>query len=104
MKASDYFRKEDKLNCCQAVLRYFNAPVELIANHKDFGGGRAPEGLCGALHAAKTLLKNDQKFAALCEEFAKESNGTLTCHDIKTKEKISCTRCVDLAGELLEKN
>ncbi len=103
MKASDFFHKEDNLNCAQAVLRYFGADEKLIAEYKAFGGGRAPEGICGALYAAKTLLNDDRKFAALCEKFSKESNGVLSCKDIKAKEKISCPRCVDLAGELLEK-
>lgn len=52
-QASDFFHAEDNLNCAQSVLKYFDAPAAQIAEFKAFGGGRAPEGLCGALYAAK---------------------------------------------------
>lgn len=38
--ASDFFRTEEKLNCAQAVLRYFDFPPEKIAEFREFGGGR----------------------------------------------------------------
>jgi hypothetical protein len=45
-----------RLNCAQAVLHAWrevsgDTSIALV-DLKPFGGGRAPEGLCGALHAA----------------------------------------------------
>ena len=46
----------ERLNCAQAVLhawREVSGDTSIaLADLKPFGGGRAPDGLCGALHAA----------------------------------------------------
>ena len=61
-RASDFFRTEEKLNCAQAVLRYFEFPPEKIEALRAAGGGRAPGGLCGALgnnYLIKALEKGE---------------------------------------------
>ena len=64
-KASDYFHKEDSYNCAQAVLKYFQKEYtvsqEIIDSYSAYGGGRAEDGLCGALYAAKFLLDDPRK-------------------------------------------
>ncbi len=103
MKASDYFHNEENYNCAQAVLVQNGAPAETVAQFKASGGGRAPGGICGALHAARFLLNDEAKFRQLCEEFAAKSGGALSCRELKSEAKLPCPVCVDLAAELLEK-
>lgn len=47
-------------NCCQAILRafqpHFHIDEERIAIARQLGSGRAPNGCCGALHAAYDLI------------------------------------------------
>jgi hypothetical protein len=55
--ALSVFRQPPKrLNCAQSVLdawREVTGESSIpLADLKPFGGGRAPDGLCGALHAA----------------------------------------------------
>lgn len=101
--ASDFFRTEEKLNCAQAVLRYFDCPPEKIAEFREFGDGRAPGGLCGALYAAKIVLNDEEKFAELCREFGEKTQGALTCREIKGGSGFPCEACVNLAASLAEK-
>lgn len=101
-RASDFFRTEEKLNCAQAVLRYFEFPPEKIAEFREFGGGRAPGGLCGALYAAKIVLNDEEKFAELCREFGEKTQGALTCREIKGGSGFPCEACVNLAASLAE--
>ena len=46
----------ERLNCAQSVLHAWREVSDdtgiALADLKPFGGGRAPDGLCGALHAA----------------------------------------------------
>lgn len=74
-RASDFFRTEEKLNCAQAVLRYFEFPPEKIEALRAAGGGLAPGGLCGALHAARVVLNDEEKFAELCRKFGEKTQG-----------------------------
>lgn len=106
-KASDFFRKEDKLNCAQAVLKYYethkSVTPDVIADFKSYGGGRAPEGLCGALYAAKHVFGDEDK-TCKAEEVFIEAAGSVNCREIRKANKLSCTACVDLAGECLKKH
>ena len=101
-RASDFFRTEEKLNCAQAVLRYFDCPPEKIAEFREFGGGLAPGGLCGALHAARVVLNDEEKFAELCRKFGEKTQGALTCREIKGGSGLPCPACVNLAASLAE--
>ena len=100
--ASDFFRTEEKLNCAQAVLRYFDFPPEKIEELREFGGGRAPGGLCGALHAARVVLNDEEKFSELCRKFGEKTRGALTCREIKGGSGFPCPACVNLAAALAE--
>ena len=103
-KASDYFHKEDAYNCAQAVLKYFQPgyPVsqEMIDSYSAYGGGRAEDGLCGALYAAKTLLNDPKKTELLKKEFLKKS-GSVKCREIMKHKKLPCADCVDLAAQIV---
>ncbi len=101
-QASDYFHGEENYNCAQAVLACAGASPELIEANKVNGGGRAPEGLCGALHAVRLLLNDEQKFRELCEEFARKTNGALTCRQLKGEARLPCPACLNLSYFLFE--
>ena len=51
--------RTEGLNCAQSILRAFqeecDIPEETVREARRFGGGRALEGRCGALHAACEL-------------------------------------------------
>lgn len=87
-----------KHNCAQAVMEGCGGTPEQVAAMADCGGGRAPGGLCGALHAALTLRPDDAE--AIKAAFAREV-GALTCRDIKTKVGTPCPLCVECAAKLV---
>lgn len=67
---------------------------------RGFSGGRAPEGTCGALYAAKLLApEHADEVVAFFKNGAK--NCTL-CKEIRPSAVIPCNRCVELAGEALD--
>ena len=104
-KASDFFHKEENFNCAQAVLKYAESHEvvneELIAEFRNFGGGKAPEGLCGALYAAQHIFNDNKKTGQTKVKFVNEA-GSVTCREIRKGKKLSCTGCVDLAGRCLK--
>ncbi len=92
----------ERLNCAQSVLhawREVSGKASLaVADLKPFGGGRAPEGLCGALHAA-CLIAPDRA-DALKTAFAARV-GSLYCRELRRAGKNPCDVCVAHAADLL---
>jgi hypothetical protein len=92
------------LNCAQAILRGFQQEFGIsnqeIDDYRAFGGGRAPEGVCGALFAANRLLRQIGK-ESVVEEFSKNAGGLL-CADIRDKH-FTCAEYVRMADELVQK-
>lgn len=106
IKSENFFHaKPENLNCAQSVLKSFqkefNIQDEVIEEFRAFGGGRAPEGTCGALFAADFLIKKLGK-DSIKSEFI-DQVGSYACLDIKRKNKVPCLDCVRIADELLEK-
>lgn len=100
-KAFELFTAVPKMhNCAQAVADGLGRS-DLMAELAACGGGRAPEGLCGALHSALLLVKQE-KHDAVKGEFQSVA-GALTCREIKSRTKFSCAECVRTAAELAEK-
>jgi hypothetical protein len=106
-KAKGLFHGEDKLNCAQAVLKVFQPCTDVtdedIASYANAGGGKAPEGVCGALYAAQVLLDDNQLTTQLRRQFD-ESAGASTCKPIRKKKMMSCKDCVAFAAEFVEKH
>ncbi|MFA6102585.1 MAG: C-GCAxxG-C-C family (seleno)protein [Victivallaceae bacterium] len=102
-KASEKFHGVEKYNCAQAVLKFFedHAAVspEKIEEFKLFGGGRAPDGVCGAIYAAEHILNDRTLIDELKETFKREA-GSHCCREIKAAGRLSCAGCVDLAADL----
>ena len=96
-----------KHNCAQAVIAgfkdKFSLKDELVANFAGYGGGKAPEGFCGALYAVRHILKD--KSAAVIEECSKafvKAAGSNKCREIRSMKKLSCLGCVEKAAEVLD--
>ena len=94
-----FSRTPRTVNCAQAVASGCGKP-ELAAELSSCGGGRAPEGRCGALHAA-LLLVPQMRRSALREAFV-AALGSEFCRELKTVHHVPCERCVELAARLAE--
>ncbi|MDY3914170.1 MAG: C-GCAxxG-C-C family (seleno)protein [Phocaeicola sp.] len=110
-RATDYFHNEENhWNCAQAVEKQFQAHTgltdeEIESQFRCKGGGRAEEGVCGALYAAQCILrenKGEEQTALLTENFSQCLGGT-TCQALKGELSIPCISSVDTAATLLEK-
>ena len=74
--------------------------VKAAEMFRAFGGGKAPDGLWGALYAAK---RRQPDHAESIEEFFKRGAQNCTkCQEIRPNKVIPCNRCVELAGEALD--
>jgi hypothetical protein len=98
------FRKDpERLNCAQSVLyawREVSGDRSLaLADLKPFGGGRAPDGICGALHTACVIAP--ERADALKQRFAARL-GSLYCKELRAAKAHPCETCVVQAAELLQ--
>lgn len=84
-------------SCAQTIYAAFSdAPnADGMSAMKAASAGRAPDGLCGALYAAK-LIKPDS--AAEIEQKFKASTGATKCAELKTVYKTPCSECVRAAA------
>ena len=103
IKSDIYFlRPPEKLNCAQSILKsfqeIFDISEEEIASFNAFGGGDAEGGICGALFAAKHLLKEHKEEL---ENKFKAELGNITCKELKANKK-NCFVCVACADRLAE--
>jgi hypothetical protein len=73
---------------------------EQIAEAKKNGGGRAENGICGALHSAAQLAANDEVRQSLHERFIAHA-GSDKCREIRGEGNLSCSGCVELAAKTL---
>lgn len=94
----------ERLNCAQAILHGYQTVTGdrgmTLADFAASGGGRAPDGTCGALHAACVLAP--QAAAAIQQEFA-DHLGATRCRELKTEGRSPCQECVGFAAELLHR-
>jgi hypothetical protein len=92
-----------RLNCAQSVLHAFQEVTGKtnlsLADLKPFGGGRAPDGLCGALHAACAIVPD--KAEELKSQFAARL-GSLYCRELRAARQHPCEVCVSHAADLIE--
>lgn len=102
--ASDHY-KARRGNCAQSVALAWTDKKEPESQHAErcftvHGGGRAPEGLCGALHAARELASEHKEL--LTNRFKERTDGHTTCRDIRRNRAMPCADCVALAAGLLD--
>jgi len=93
-------------NCAQSVVYAWNLKNPDSQHREEHfagcGGGRAPRGLCGAVHASCELAGASAE--PIQESFAERTGGGLTCREIRMSRKLSCSECIGVAAELLEKH
>ena len=105
IKSEEHFHKTPhNFNCAQAVLKgfqhHFQIEDEEIETFRAHGGGRAAEGLCGALHAANHLMKK-LGHEPLNQHFIEKAIHE-KCKDIKLNKTCTCEECVKIADELVQ--
>lgn len=94
------------MNCAQAIVGVYKEKYQLDSNivdqFKQYGGGQAPEGLCGAYYAARCIVEKDPNKVKELERFFIEQAGSLQCKEIKKAKKLSCVGCVEKSAEYLK--
>ena len=85
-------------NCAQAVAAGCDRE-DLVESLKANGGGRTPEGRCGALHVAM-LLSPKETHDALKEAF-RNKVGSEFCKEIRSAGKTPCAKCVEIGAHLI---
>ena len=99
-RAVEIFNQVPKThNCAQAVAAGCGWET-LVAELATCGRGNAPQGRCGALHAAMCMLPPEDQ-----EEVRRrfvESAGAEQCQEIRNLRRFTCADCVRRAAELVE--
>ena len=93
-----YLQTPKQYNCAQAVTKAFGRD-DLVETLKSCGGGKAPNGMCGALYAATLLLPENER-ETITQQFQAKV-GHILCKPIRQENKTKCTDCVRIAAELL---
>jgi len=97
----------NKLNCGQTIICAFKDKFllsdEMIHRFEGYGGGKAPEGHCGAFYAAKVILEDryPEKLKDCEKLFVTHANST-KCKEIRSFRKLTCLGCVEKVAESLE--
>lgn len=99
-KALSTFREPPYMyNCAQTLCAAFERD-DLLEPMKTCGGGRAPEGMCGALYGAIQVAP--ERAEAIKAAFVAE-NGAWKCSDLKGgTPRVACQQCVAVAARLVE--
>ena len=97
-----------KLNCAQTIANAFKDKFglseDIIEQLGASGSGRAPDGQCGSLYAAKVLLeKTYPERIKDCEDALLSSAGSTKCREIRASRKLSCVGCVEKVAACIEK-
>jgi len=97
-----------RMNCAQSVASAFKEKFKLtdefVNSFMAYGGGRAPEGVCGAYYAAMSILnKVDKEKANELKDYFREHAGAFECSNIKSIRRLSCVGCVEKCSGFLEK-
>ncbi len=109
-KAKAYFLGKDgsiRLNCAQSIISAFKDKFSLsedvVKLFADYGGGRAPEGVCGAFYAAKYLFQDiSLEKVKICQNALLSKAGSLKCKEIRSLGRLTCLGCVGEIGKCLE--
>ncbi len=100
-KAAVSYHGSRQYNCAQAIHKAFDSSQEQVEEARGHGGGRAEEGLCGALHAGLSILHDKEDRERLHAHFLSYAKS-LKCREIKKAKTLSCSDCVKVTAEFLE--
>ncbi len=107
-KAEEFFHnKENKWNCCQAILKHFQKEAglsdeEIEKMYRPCGGGKAEGGLCGALYAGE-ILTRQYGMPSIKNSFRSVAGG-ITCKELKGELKFPCVESIRLVEKLMTEN
>lgn len=97
-----------KMNCAEATFDVLKEKFNLddsIDIFKNCGGGRAPNGLCGAVYAGKRALeKIEKEKIEEFEKYLKETAGSLNCKEIRALKKLNCLECIEKTINYIDKH
>lgn len=97
-----YHHPDYGYNCAQAIAHCWTGDPDLVGIMKQCGSGRACEGHCGAIHAARIVASAlNMNVPKLEEEFTQQA-GSLKCMEIRRIRKLTCRQCVEMAHNILE--
>ena len=102
IKALELFTASPRMHNCAQATACGLGHDELYAPLANCGGGRAPEGRCGALHAAM-LVAGEARAEEIRRRFAAEL-GSEKCAELKRVHQVPCAKCVETAVRLADKN
>ena len=108
-KAKKHYLGKDghqKFNCAQSIVAAFKEHLsldsKLIDEYSKYGGGNAPNNLCGAYFAALKLVEKHSPDKVLdFESHFYTLAGSLKCNEIRKLKKLSCLGCIEKAAEYL---
>ncbi len=97
-----------RLNCAQAIAEAFREEYGFITEKtvkafKKMGHGKAPNGECGMLYAAKYIFENNdqpEKAKAFEKHFI-EFAGTAKCEELIKKKIPFCAYCISKTAEFI---
>ena len=96
-----------RLNCAQAVAHAWQIKSgrdgHWVGELAGCGGGGAPGGICGALHAAHLAIGKETLQEKATREFAALA-GSVQCREIRRLGVATCAECVEQAAAWLEQN
>jgi len=100
-----------RLNCAQAVAEAFRQEYDFLNEDtvkafKKMGHGKAPDGECGMLYAAKYIFKKNGRIDK-AKEFEKhflEFAGTTKCKELIKKKIPFCADCINQTAEFIDNN
>jgi len=100
--ALEHFRGARRYNCAQAVLKAY-APLAgledaCLERFSHFGSGKAPDGECGALFAAKSIFQDSAVKQEIENDFIRAA-GNKKCRDIRKAKTYTCGQCVQAAAD-----
>ena len=86
-------------NCAQKVAFAHGATQPEIEGLSKMGGGRAPDGLCGALYSALQFSREDARQGV--QDAFQDKLGAIHCRELKAKG-VPCSQCIATAIDILE--
>ncbi len=104
-EAVKFYKGLEQYNCAQAVLKSFEEHHEVtqrsIRKYSSYGSGEARGGVCGALFAARSLIKNRKHKKEFTRRFQEEV-GTILCAEIMQFGYLSCAGCIYIAHKIVQ--
>ena len=101
-RALELFSASPRMHNCAQAVASGTGHDELYAELASCGGGKAPEGRCGALHAAM-LIAGAARAEEIRRTFVAEL-GSDKCAELKRTLFVPCARCVETGARLAEES